>query len=141
MTKRQKRILALMFGAVLLGDCAGRAGTMISGLSSAYAATGSATVNATTLNVRSTPGTTGAIVKKLAYGAAVTVVSETAGSDGKTWYKIKFSSGSGTQEGYVRSDFIKFPSSLRNSWRSLGKNLTLLNSRYPTATILILKAI
>ena len=82
---------------------------MISGLSSAYAATGSATVNATTLNVRSTPGTTGAIVKKLAYGAAVTVVSETAGSDGKTWYKIKFSSGSGTQEGYVRSDFIKFP--------------------------------
>lgn len=109
MTKRQKRILALMFGAVLLGDCAGRAGTMISGLSSAYAATGSATVNATTLNVRSTPGTTGAIVKKLAYGAAVTVVSETAGSDGKTWYKIKFSSGSGTQEGYVRSDFIKFP--------------------------------
>ena len=98
-----------MLGAVLLGDCAGRAGTMISGLSSAYAATGSATVNATTLNVRSTPGTTGAIVKKLAYGAAVTVVSETAGSDGKTWYKIKFSSGSGTQEGYVRSDFIKFP--------------------------------
>ena len=98
-----------MLGAVLLGDCAGRAGTMISGLSSAYAATGSATVNATTLNVRSTPGTTGAIVKKLAYGAAVTVVSETAGSDGKTWYKIRFSSGSGTQEGYVRSDFIKFP--------------------------------
>ena len=101
MTKKQKRILALMLGAVLLGDCAARTGTMISGLSLAYAATGSATVNATTLNVRSTPGTTGSVVKKLAYGAAVTVVSETAGSDGKTWYKIQFSSGSGTQEGYV----------------------------------------
>ena len=109
MTKKQKRILALMLGAVLLGDCAARTGTMISGLSLAYAATGSATVNATTLNVRSTPGTTGSVVKKLAYGAAVTVVSETAGSDGKTWYKIQFSSGSGTQEGYVRSDYIKFP--------------------------------
>ena len=58
MTKKQKRILALMLGAVLLGDCAARTGTMISGLSLAYAATGSATVNATTLNVRSTPGTT-----------------------------------------------------------------------------------
>lgn len=109
MTKKQKRILALMLGAVLLGDCAARTGTMISGLSLAYAATGSATVNATTLNVRSTPGTAGSVVKKLAYGAAVTVVSETAGSDGKTWYKIQFSSGSGTQEGYVRSDYIKFP--------------------------------
>ena len=98
-----------MLGAVLLGDCAAHTGTMISGLSSVYAATGSATVNATTLNVRSTPGTTGSIVKKLAYGAAVTVVSETTGSDGKIWYKIQFSSGSGTQGGYVRSDYIKFP--------------------------------
>lgn len=109
MTKRQKRFLALMLGAVLLGDCAAQTGTMISGLSAVYAATGSATVNATTLNVRNTPGTTGSVVKKLAYGAAVTVVSETKGSDGKTWYKIQFSSGSGTQEGYVRSDYIKFP--------------------------------
>ena len=109
MTKRQKRFLALMLGAVLLGDCAAHTGTMISGLSSVYAATGSATVNATTLNVRSTPGTTGSIVKKLAYGAAVTVVSETTGSDGKIWYKIQFSSSSGTQGGYVRSDYIKFP--------------------------------
>ena len=43
MTKRQKRFLALMLGAVLLGDCAAHTGTMISGLSSVYAATGSAT--------------------------------------------------------------------------------------------------
>ena len=109
MTKRQKRFLALMLGAVLLGDCAAHTGTMISGLSSVYAATGSATVNATTLNVRSTPGTTGSIVKKLAYGAAVTVVSETTGSDGKIWYKIEFSSSSGTQGVYVLADYIKFP--------------------------------
>ena len=38
MTKRQKRFLALMLGAVLLGDCAAHTGTMISGLSSVYAA-------------------------------------------------------------------------------------------------------
>ncbi len=144
MTKKQKRILALMLGAVLLGDCAARTGTMISGLSLAYAATGSATVNATTLNVRSTPGTTGAVVKKLAYGAAVTVVSETAGSDGKTWYKIQFSSGSGTQEGYVRSDYIKFPvsysydSTFENYLNSQGfpesykVSLRTLHTEHPT---------
>ena len=144
MTKRQKRILALMLGAVLLGDCAARTGTMISGLSLAYAATGSATVNATTLNVRSPPGTTGSVVKKLAYGAAVTVVSETAGSDGKTWYKIQFSSGSGTQEGYVRSDYIKFPvsysydSTFENYLNSQGfpesykVSLRTLHTEHPT---------
>ena len=144
MTKKQKRILALMLGAVLLGDCAARTGTMISGLSLAYAATGSATVNATTLNVRSTPGTTGSVVKKLAYGAAVTVVSETAGSDGKTWYKIQFSSGSGTQEGYVRSDYIKFPvsysydSTFENYLNSQGfpesykVSLRTLHAEHPT---------
>ena len=144
MTKKQKRILALMLGAVLLGDCAARTGTMISGLSLAYAATGSATVNATTLNVRSTPGTTGSVVKKLAYGAAVTVVSETAGSDGKTWYKIQFSSGSGTQEGYVRSDYIKFPvsysydSTFENYLNSQGftesykQSLRTLHTEHPT---------
>ena len=144
MTKKQKRILALMLGAVLLGDCAARTGTMISGLSLAYAATGSATVNATTLNVRSTPGTTGSVVKKLAYGAAVTVVSETAGSDGKTWYKIQFPSGSGTQEGYVRSDYIKFPvsysydSTFENYLNSQGfpesykVSLRTLHTEHPT---------
>lgn len=144
MTKKQKRILALMLGAVLLGDCAARTGTMISGLSLAYAATGSATVNATTLNVRSTPGTTESVVKKLAYGAAVTVVSETAGSDGKTWYKIQFSSGSGTQEGYVRSDYIKFPvsysydSTFENYLNSQGfpesykVSLRTLHTEHPT---------
>lgn len=98
-----------MLGAVLLGDCAGRAGTMISGLSAVYAATGSATVNATSLNVRSTASTAGSVVKRLDYGTAVTVISESKGSDGKTWYRIRFSSGSGTQEGYVRADYIKFP--------------------------------
>ena len=144
MTKKQKRILALMLGAVLLGDCAARTGTMISGLSLAYAATGSATVNATTLNVRSTPGTTGSVVKKLAYGAAVTVVSETTGSDGKIWYKIQFSSGSGTQEGYVRSDYIKFPvsysydSTFENYLNSQGfpesykVSLRTLHTEHPT---------
>ena len=144
MTKRQKSFLALMLGAVLLGDCAAHTGTMISGLSSVYAATGSATVNATTLNVRSTPGTTGSIVKKLAYGAAVTVVSETTGSDGKIWYKIQFSSGSGTQEGYVRSDYIKFPvsysydSTFENYLNSQGfpesykVSLRTLHTEHPT---------
>ena len=80
----------------------------------------------------------------MAYGAAVTVVSETAGSDGKTWYKIQFSSGSGTQEGYVRSDYIKFPvsysydSTFENYLNSQGfpesykVSLRTLHTEHPT---------
>lgn len=106
MTKRQKKISGADAGGGPFGRlCGSHRNDDIRAVLAVYAATGSATVNATTLNVRSTPGTTGSIVKKLAYGAAVTVVSETTGSDGKIWYKIQFSSSSGTQGGYVRSDY------------------------------------
>ena len=72
------------------------------------------------------------------------MVSETAGSDGKTWYKIQFSSGSGTQEGYVRSDYIKFPvsysydSTFENYLNSQGfpesykVSLRTLHTEHPT---------
>ncbi len=69
----------------------------------------SATVNASTLNVRSGPGTSYSIVTKLTNGAAVTVVNEKNGSDGALWYEIRFNNSNGqTVSGYVTKSYLKF---------------------------------
>lgn len=70
----------------------------------------SATINASSLNVRSGAGTTYSSVTKLSKGAAVTVIGETTGSDGKLWYQIRFTgTGGAAGTGYVLSTYIKFP--------------------------------
>lgn len=70
----------------------------------------SAKVNASSLNVRSGPGTSYSQVTKLARNAAVTVTGETTGSDGKLWYQLRFSgSGGATATGYALSTYISFP--------------------------------
>ena len=75
-----------------------------------YADERPALVSASTLNVRSGPGTNHSIVTKLYNGTSVTVINETNGSDGKVWYQIRFSGGAGTETtGYARSDYIRFP--------------------------------
>lgn len=76
---------------------------------SAYAQERAATINASSLNVRSGAGTSYSSVAKLGKGAAVTVVGEKAASDGKTWYQIRYTSGGSTQTGYVLSTYVKFP--------------------------------
>lgn len=69
-----------------------------------------ATINASSLNVRSGAGTTYSQVTKLSKGAAVTVIGETTGSDGKLWYQIRFTgTGGGTSTGYVLNTYVKFP--------------------------------
>lgn len=65
----------------------------------------SATINASSLNVRSGPGTSYSKTSSLTRGTAVTVLNETTGSDGRLWYQIRFSKGSG----YVLSTYVKFP--------------------------------
>ncbi|MEY8356361.1 dockerin type I domain-containing protein [Lachnospiraceae bacterium 54-53] len=75
----------------------------------------SATVNASSLNVRSGPGTTYSIVTKLTNGASVTVVDEKNASDGALWYQIRFAgSGGQTVTGYVSKSYLKFPASYTN---------------------------
>ena len=66
-----------------------------------------ATVNATSLNVRSGPGTNYGAVGKLAYGSSVSVTGESRGSDGKVWYQIRFTKNGAESSGYVRSDYVK----------------------------------
>ena len=107
---RIKRVLAGMLSAFLVAEAVGSTGFFNDNPGIAYADTHrSATVNATTLNVRSGPGTGNSIVKKLSHGAAVTVIGETKDSAGTTWYKIRFTSGGATLEGYASSAYIKFP--------------------------------
>ncbi len=61
-------------------------------------------VDADRMNVRSGPGTDYSAVGVLSDNAQVTVLSETRGNDGYTWYQISY--GSGTT-GYARSDYIE----------------------------------
>ena len=65
-----------------------------------------ATINASSLNVRSGPGTSYSRVANLAKGTSVTVINETTGSDGKLWYQLQLSNGS---TGYVLGTYIRFP--------------------------------
>lgn len=97
-------------GIFLFAQSAGSAGFLNEYPGKVYAETArSATTNATTLNVRSGPGTEHSIVRKLAYGTAVTVVGETTASGGVLWYKLRFTSGQNTLEGYASAEYIKFP--------------------------------
>lgn len=67
----------------------------------------SATVKATTLNVRSGPSTSSAKIAVLGKGSAVTVLSEVKGGDGSRWCKISFAKGTGAVEGYVSAAYIQ----------------------------------
>ncbi len=70
----------------------------------------SASVKATSLNIRSDAGTSYSVVARLNYGTAVTVIGEKKASDGVLWYQIRFSGSGGAQQtGYASSQYIKFP--------------------------------
>lgn len=111
MKKRSwKRGLAVAMGVVL--GVSQPAGTSLR-VNQAYAYTErSAKVSATTLNVRSGPGTSNASVARLNKNSAVTVIGETTGSDGKLWYQIRFTgTGGQTATGYVLGTYVSFPAS------------------------------
>lgn len=78
--------------------------------------TRSATINASSLNVRSGPGTTYSAITKLTQGTAVTVIGEKKASNGALWYEIRFSGSSGAETtGYVLNTYVKFPVSYQTS--------------------------
>ena len=70
-----------------------------------------AVVNATTLNVRSGPGTSYSVSGKITNGTNVNVIGETAAADRKVWYQIEYGGG---KRGYVLSSYIKFPVAYSN---------------------------
>lgn len=92
-----------------------------SGLILSYGAERPASVTATTLNVRSAPGTANAVVGKLSQGALVTVLGEANAADGSLWYQIRFTgTGGGAATGYVMGTYVKFSSALPDA--SNGQN-------------------
>lgn len=118
---------------------------------SAYAQERSATINASSLNVRSGAGTSYSSVAKLGKGTAITVVGEKSASDGKTWYQIRFTSGGTTQTGYVLSTYVKFPvsyshdSSFESKLSAQGfpesykEGLRQIHAQYPNWTFTAVK--
>ena len=75
-----------------------------------YAYTGAATVKASSLNVRSGAGTGYQAIGRLAAGASIQVLGEQRGTDGKTWYQIRFSGTGGTEQtGYASAEYVRLP--------------------------------
>lgn len=109
---RKKQLLAAFLGAVLAAESAGLPELIREYPGRAYADMyRQASVSATTLNVRSAPGTGNSIVGKLTSGTSVTVIGEEKDSAGAVWYKIRYTSGSSTKEGYASAGYIRFPTS------------------------------
>ena len=106
-TLKWKRGIAIASGLVLALQIPAAG---LSPLTDTYAYTEkSAAVNASSLNVRSGPGTSNSIVAKLSRGADVTVIGEATASDGALWYQIRFTgSGGQAMTGYASKSFIKF---------------------------------
>ena len=73
--------------------------------STAFAVERTALIKGSLVNVRAEAGVNSRKVNTLFSNTAVTVGDSFQGSDGYTWYPVKYSGG----QGYVRSDFIKFP--------------------------------
>lgn len=113
--KKFQRMLAFILGCILaIAPCL--AGGELWFPLVSYAEERTASITASNLNVRSGAGTGHPAVAKLSQGSPVTVIGETTGSDGKTWYQIRFS-GTGGKEttGYVLGQYVKFPTVITSS--------------------------
>ena len=105
--KKARKMAALLASVLVIDSLVGYVSPHIESM--AYMER-SATVNASSLNVRSGPGTTYSIVTKLTSGAAVTVIDEKTASDGALWYQIRVKGSGGTETtGYVSKSYLKFP--------------------------------
>ena len=105
--KKYKRGLAVMLGLALAVQLPG---AVPFHPMDTYAYTGAATVKASSLNVRSGVGTGYQAIGRLAAGASIQVLGEQRGTDGKTWYQIRFSGTGGTEQtGYVSAEYVRLP--------------------------------
>jgi len=95
-----KRVMVAAMAAIMIFEMP--AGTPAFLTSQAYDAK-NATVNVSSLNVRSGAGTSYSKVTSLNHGQSVTITDEASGDDGKTWARITFGGGSG----YVLREYLK----------------------------------
>jgi len=66
----------------------------------------SAKITGNEVRVRPDASTNGSVVTTVKKDAVVTITGMEAGSDGKTWYLVEFTSGNGDVEGFIREDFL-----------------------------------
>ena len=64
-----------------------------------------ALVKGSLVNIRAEATVKSSKVTNLFSNASITVNDPVQGSDGSTWYPVKYAGG----QGYIRSDFVKFP--------------------------------
>ena len=104
---RLKHILAAALSLMLGSVSALSMAVGVNGIT-AYAYTGSATVKAASLNVRSGAGTSYSSLGRLSGGTKVTVLSEQTGTDGQTWYNIRYTGSNGAEQtGYVAAAYVQ----------------------------------
>lgn len=104
---KTRRMAVILTGILVMNSLSGYISPHITGM--AYVEK-PAIVNASSLNVRSGPGTGYSVVTRLTNGASVTVMDEKTASDGAAWYQIRML-GTGGREvtGYVSKSYLKFP--------------------------------
>ncbi len=104
-----------------------------------------ASIDATSLNIRSGAGTGHGIVATLQSGTRVAILGETTGSDGKNWYHIQFTNQAGNIiSGYGMADYIKYAQNYNYNAdfeanltaqgfpESYKEKLRLLHAEYPS---------
>lgn len=74
-----------------------------------YADTQTGTVTASSLSIRTGPGTSYSLITTLTNGTKVAVTGSAAAADGTTWYKISFVLSGSTKSGYASSRYISIP--------------------------------
>ena len=66
-----------------------------------------ASIRPAVANIRTWASTNGDIRSKLSQGTGVTIIGETTGrDDGRKWYKISYTFGGASMEGYIRGDLL-----------------------------------
>lgn len=104
-----RRIMAAVLGSVLLMQSGFSTAFVFPSLESYAYTEKTGVVNASSLNVRSGPGTTYKSVGRVSHGTSVTVVGEKSASDGALWYEIRYpGTGGAYKTGYVLASYIRF---------------------------------
>lgn len=104
-TVKSKSAAALFLSAVMAVTPAAGAGQYAAGLVALADSTG--TVTASSLNLRSGPGTGYASAGRLSRGSGVNVIGQTNGADGKLWYQVSC----GNLSGYVSAEYVRMGAS------------------------------
>lgn len=66
----------------------------------------SATITGSSVRVRSDASTSGSILAGVVRDSVVTITGQATDTQGKTWYRVTFSSDSGEITGFIREDFL-----------------------------------